>query len=70
MSSTVMIGHRRVTTSGDYKVQNTELYKATWKDGCTTWLEARSVKQARLLHTLLQRESPLTVVKETQNRWW
>ena len=68
MSTTKMVGNRQVTTSGNYTVQNTELYRATWADGCVTWLEAISVKQATLLHTLLQKERPVAVVKETTNR--
>jgi len=68
--TTKMIGNRKVTSTGDYTVQNTELYRATWADGAATWVEAQSVKQARLLHTLLQHESPRKVERETTNRYW
>ena len=68
--SAFMLGTRKVTSSGRYTVQNTELYRAFWKDGSCTWLEAGSVKQARLLHTLMQHEAPVDVERETSNGSW
>lgn len=47
-----------------------ELYVAVWKDGTSSWVEATSLRQARLLHTLRQKETPVSVMKETRNKYW